>query len=573
MIKTIKIICYRAIIKNFPTLHKQLKLKDIDVSPSKENTQYHFQFNGSMKIAQHIKEPTLNIAKKIQTSIAKKISQEFLITSITSPGFINFQINHKLIQKKLITLFKKNKTKKKEKIIIDYSSPNIAKDMHVGHLRSTIIGDCLSRILKYTGNTVIKISHLGDWGTQFGILINYIKEKYNNDTLKKISLQKLSEFYKNAQKKFETDQKFKDQAKKEVIKLQQKEKNTINIWQEINKISKKEYKKIYDLLNIKIKYKGESFYNDLIDPLIKRFEKKNVIEISNNAKCIYINGMMNKDNMPLPLIIKKSDGGSNYATTDLAALYYRIKYNKANKIIYITDVGQSMHFKMIFEAIKKIEINIKTQLIHIPIGLMLTHEGKKIKTRTGDSEKLISLLKKSINYSKKILKNKNKKMSNLILNTSARILGINTIKYADLSNKIDQNYIFDYKKILQTNGNTASFLNYAYVRINSIKTKMKNNKYDNINKLNLILQKKTEIDLAVHLTQYKYIIEKTKDDLNPNILTTYLFKLAEKFHSFFHECNVIKSEHKNSRFMLCTITSKILKNGMFLLGLKIIKKM
>ncbi|CAB3976481.1 arginine--tRNA ligase [Candidatus Azoamicus ciliaticola] len=571
MIKTIKTICYRAIIKKFPILHKQLKLKDIDVSQSKDTAKYHFQFNGVMKLSQYTKEHPLNIAKKIQESIEQIISNEFLTSEITHPGFINFKINQKLIKKKLNKLFKKIKIKNKEKIIIDYSSPNIAKDMHVGHLRSTIIGDCLAKILKYTGNTVIKISHLGDWGTQFGILINYIKNKYNTQTIKKLPLQKLSELYKDAQKKFETDNSFKEHAKKEVIKLQNKEKNTINIWKEINKISKKEYKKIYDLLNIKIKYKGESFYNDLINPLIKKFEKKNIIEISNNAKCIYIDGMINKENLPLPLIIKKSDGGSNYATTDLAALYYRIKYNKANKIIYITDVGQSMHFKMVFEAIKKSEINKNTHLIHLPIGLMLTSDGKKIKTRSGESEKLISLLKKAINYSKKILKSKNNKINKTMLNNSAKILGINTIKYSDLSNKIDQNYIFDYKKILQSNGNTASFLNYAYVRINSIRNKIRDNK--KIDETILNLQEKTEIDLAVHLTQYNYIIEKTEDELNPNILTTYLYKLAEKFHSFFHECNVIKSQNKNSRLLLCKITSKILKSGMSLLGLKIIKRM
>jgi arginyl-tRNA synthetase len=571
MIKTIKIICYRAIIKKFPILHKQLKLKDIDVSQSKETTKYHFQFNGIMKLAQYIKESPLNTAKKIQESIEQIISNEFLTSEITPPGFINFKINQKLIVKKIKILFKKNKIKNKEKIIIDYSSPNIAKDMHVGHLRSTIIGDCLSKILKYTGNTVIKISHLGDWGTQFGMLITYIKNKYNTQTIKKLPLQKLSELYKDAQKKFENDNNFKENAKKEVIKLQNKEKNTLNIWKEINKISKKEYQKIYDLLNIKIKYKGESFYNDLINPLIKKFEKKNIIEISNNAKCIYIEGMLNKENLPLPLIIKKSDGGSNYATTDLAALYYRIKYNKANKIIYITDVGQSTHFKMVFEAIKKSEINKNTHLIHLPVGLMLTSDGKKIKTRSGESEKLISLLKKAINYSKKILKSKNTKINKTMLNNSAKILGINTIKYSDLSNKIDQNYIFDYKKILQSNGNTASCLNYAYVRINSIKNKIKDKK--NINETILNLKEKTEIDLAVHLTQYNYIIEKTTDELNPNILTTYLYKLAEKFHSFFHECNVIKSQNKNSRLLLCKITSKILKSGMSLLGLKIIKRM
>ena len=224
---------------------------------------------------------------------------------------------------------------------------------------------------------------------------------------------------------------------------------------------------------------------------------------------------------------------------------------------------------MIFSAIKKSGVNINTKLIHIPVGLMLTHNGKKIKTRSGESEKLISLLKKSINYSKKILKNKNKKIKPTTLNISAKILGINTIKYSDLSNKIDQNYIFDYKKILQSTGNTASFLNYAYVRINSIKNKIK----DIPNRTTLNLEKKSETDLALHLIHYNYIIEKTTEELNPNILTTYLYKLAEKFHLFFHECNVIKSEYKYSRLMLCNITSKILKKGMFLLGLKIIKRM
>jgi arginyl-tRNA synthetase len=571
MIKTIKIICYRAIIKNFPILHKQLKLKDIDISQSKETSNHHFQFNGSMKIAQITEKEPLYIAEQIKNGIEKIISEKFLLTKITPPGFINFIIQPELIKKKLKNILKINNKKNNEKIIIDYSSPNIAKDMHVGHLRSTIIGDCLARILEYTGHKVIRINHLGDWGTQFGILINYIKEKYDKTSIKKIPLQKLSEMYKNAQTKFDTDDFFKDNAKKEVLKLQNKEKNTIKIWNEINKISKKEYKKIYELLNIKIKYKGESFYNELIEPLIKKLEKKNIIEISNNAKCIYIEGILNKEKNPLPLIVKKSDGGSNYATTDLAALYYRIKYTKATKIIYITDVGQSTHFKMLFEASKKSGINKNTKLIHIPIGLMLTNEGKKIKTRTGNSEKLINLLKTSIKYSKRTLKNKNKYIKNKMLNESAKILGINTIKYSDLSNKIDQNYIFDYKKILQFNGNTASFLNYAYVRINSIKNKVKFLKNLNTNVLNL--EEKTEIDLAIQLTQYKNIIEKTKDELNPNILTTYLFKLSEKFHSFFHECNVIKSENKKSRLLLCNITSNILKKGMSLLGLKLIKKM
>lgn len=572
MIKFLQLLCFRAIINKLPILHKQIKLNDIDITQSKNDKNSHFQFNSAMKLSKITNIPSYNIAALIKEYIDNKSKNNFANIYITNPGFINFTIKNEYINKK-IKLFKfEIKKIKKEKILLDYSSPNIAKNMHVGHLRSTIIGDCLAKILKYIGHDIIKINHLGDWGTQFGILIAYIKETFNNNINIKKNLNELSILYKKAQVYFETNENFKKTAKMEVVKLQNRNIKSIKIWKLINKISKKEYEKIYKMLDIKIKYQGESFYNELINPLIKKLEKKNIITLSDNAKCIYIKGFKNRDESPLPFIIKKSDGAFNYSSTDLAALYYRIKYNKVNKIIYITDVGQKMHFEMLFKALKLSGINVfqNTKLIHIPIGLMLNNNGKKIKTRSGTSEKLINLIKNSIKETQKILINKKKITNKKIIIKNSKILGINTLKYSDLSNKIDQNYIFDYKKILQFNGNTAAFLNYAYVRINGIKNKLKKEKFF-LNKI--VLQNNTEIILALHILQYDYIIKKTAEDLNPNILTHYLYKLSEIFHSFFHECNVIKSDNKTTRIHLCNITKKILKNGMSLLGLKIINKM
>jgi len=579
MITLLQSLCARAIIEEKLTLHKQLRLKDIEISITKNKNLGHFQLNNAMKLAQILKKSPLLIAQTIKNAIQKNIKQDEITVTISKPGFINFTLKKKFLNKRLKTLLKNTHCKLKDterrKIILDYSGPNIAKDMHVGHLRSTIIGECLSNILTYLGHKTIKINHLGDWGTQFGLLINYLKEtcKDQNVNTKKLTLKILSNYYQLAQKKFSTDEKFKYESKKEVVKLQNENRSTINIWKKITYISKLEYKKIYSLLNIKIQYKGESFYKDLLKPIVEKLEKKKLITISQNAKCIYVNDFKNKNGEALPLIIKKSDGGFNYATTDLAALYYRIKYHKPDEIIYLTDVGQSNHFNMVFAAVEKFKINkIKTKLIHIPLGLMLNPDGKKIKTRSGKSEKLIDLLKNAITVSKNIIMKKNRNTKNI--NECAKIIGINTIKYADLSNKLDQNYTFDYKKIFQYNGNTASFLTYAYVRINGIKNKMKNIKVKNLlERHDIDLNENIEIELAIHLLQYDFIIKKAASDLNPNILTLYLYTLAEKFHTFFHKCNVINSKYKYSRIMICEIIRKILKDGLNLLGLTTLTKM
>lgn len=576
MIDFLKSLCFKAIIDENIELRKQLFVDDLEVLESKNIEFGHFQFNGIMKLSKILNIDANKLAIKIKCGIEKQINNDEIILTVTGNNFINFTLSSKFIiynLKKDLRVSKFNMGYS-DKIILDYSSPNIAKDMHIGHLRSTVIGDCLSNLLLFCGHKVIKISHLGDWGTQFGLLISYLKNTYTDSFfLKKFSLSQLSNFYKIAQEKYLNDIDFKTSAKNEVVLLQNKSKLSLKFWSVITNISKKEYKKIYSLLNVNIKYKGESFYSDLLKPLISYLNIKKVISISDGAKCIYLNNLFNLDNDFSVLIVQKSDGGYNYATTEIAALYYRIKYYKPNKIIYITDVGQKLHFNMIFKLVRHLGFNKNNvDLIHIPLGLMLNSDGKKIKTRSGTSERLIDILNESVEISKNFILEKKKK--NKELNYLSKVLGINTIKYSDLSNKLDQNYIFDKKYAFKNTGNTAAFLMYAYVRIYGIKRKIKGFKNKDILDIsNIYITERAEFELAIVLIMYKYFLKLAVLRLNPNILTSYVYRLAEKFHIFFNECNVINSSNSYSRIFLCEISRKIFKSCFSILGLKSVDKM
>ncbi|MDP2763106.1 MAG: arginine--tRNA ligase [Enterobacteriaceae bacterium] len=580
MINILKSLCFKAIINKIPILYKQISINNIEITETKSKKYGYFQLNNSMKLAKILNTTAIDIAEKIKNFIDNNTHNKFEKIEILAPGFVNFTLSQSFINKKLNIILKhKNlgikQTNKKLTIIVDYSGPNIAKEMHVGHLRSTIIGECISKLLESIGHKVIRINHIGDWGTQFGMLIHYIKSNYENKENAKMTLNDLSKYYKNAQINFNTDEKFRNCSKNEVIKLQKEDKITINIWKKISAISKKEYNKIYKLLNVKLKTRGESSYKKLLIPIINKLTKKKLVTISNGAKCIYINGFKNKNNTPLPLIIQKSDGGFNYATTDLAALNYRINKQKANWIIYVTDIGQSTHFQMVFKTIEKANLNKhNSKITHLPFGMVLKTDGKKIKTRSGFSVSLKDLIITAVSKTKEIIKKRDPNLKTKELNYRSKVIGINTIKYADLSNNMRQDYKFDYEKMLKYNGNTATFLMYAYVRITSIKTIAENSK-DAIDFFNTKLQitEETEIELGLHIIQFNYNIERAIKELNPNILTTYLYKLAEKFHTFFHKCKIINSENTKSRLLICDMTQKIIYQGMKILGLTAIEKL
>ncbi len=585
LIELIKYKCKQAVLLTYPDLNPDL----IEVTATSEANGSQFgdyQFNSAMRFSKILRKPPKEIANNILVGL-KKINNtdelEFSSIDIAGPGFINFTLADSFLAKNVELFLKhgkfswdRNKSSEKllfKKVVVDFSSPNIAKEMHVGHLRSTIIGDCIARVLEFLGYEVLRINHVGDWGTQFGMLIAYLK-KYNRlgDSL---VLTDLVDYYKKAKYLFDSDPDFKKTAQQEVVELQRGSESSLLVWKKICEVSIVAYQDIYRLLDIKIIVRGESFYNNMLKQVVEDFSTKKILEESNGAKCVYLTGFTGRDSQPLPLIIQKSDGGYNYATTDLAAIKHRINEEHADWLIYVTDSGQSLHFAMVFAAAKKVGYldNITVKMDHVPFGLVLRSDGKKFKTREGDTEKLKDLINNAILTAKKLLLERNVDLSDVELEQLAEIIGVNAIKYADLSNNRNSDYVFDYDKMLKFTGNTAAFLSYAYVRINSIKHKVDLDINNLIFNSAINLTDQYQRNLAVRICKFKDVLFSTAEELLPNRLTDYVYLLAEEFHIFFHNCRVIGSEFQNGRLLLCEAVAKIMQICFNLLGLRIIDKM
>ena len=572
-----------AILKSF---EKKLSSKEAiaDVANCLDENFGHYQCNSALKLAKILKDNPKKIADKIISNL-KTIEdgkQIFAKIEIAGPGFINLTISNTFLS----ALLNKNlfdpklgakKSKNLQKIIVEFSSPNIAKELHVGHLRSTIIGDALARLFEFLGHDVLRLNHVGDWGTQFGMLIHYLKT-YQPKILskeKEADLTTLTVWYKEAKKLFDEDPNFKKQSQLEVVNLQAKEETAFNAWHIIYDISRKAFDEIYSLLDIKLIERGESFYSDDLPVIVKDLENKNLIEVSNGAKCVFIEGFKNREGKPLPVMVQKSDGGYNYDTTDIAGFRQRCNIEKANRIIIVTDSGQSLHFQMIYLLVVKakyLDPN-KTQFDHVTFGVVLGEDKKKFKTREGETVKLIDLLNTAIERAKKILKDRLKNLDEKAIDESAKNLAMSAIKYADLSNHRIKDYTFSYNKMLSLEGNTAAFLFYSYVRILSIKKKVgvdieKILKTDEID-----IKHPSEISLGFHLLRFAEILELMSRDLLPNRLTDYLYELATRFNIFFRDCRVEGSPEQDSRLILCHLTQKVLKKGFDILGLKPLDRM
>jgi arginyl-tRNA synthetase len=567
--------CRQAVNTAYPELSTEI----IEVTSTSHAKFGHYQLNSAMRFAKILGKPPRIIAE----NIIAKLNKEDLFSniSIAGAGFVNFTLADHFLEQNIKLLVKSGKFSWEQstvlsdnKVIIDFSSPNIAKDMHVGHLRSTIIGDCLARILEFLNYEVLRINHIGDWGTQFGMLIAYLK--INNKLSQTLTPSFLVDYYKQAKSLFDTDLNFKKTAQQEVVLLQSGDQDSLTIWKNICEISAQAYREIYQLLDIKIIDRGESFYNGMLRQVVDDFEEKHLLQESDGAKCIYLPGFINREQEPLPIIIQKSDGGYNYATTDLAAIKHRVQQEHANWLIYVTDSGQSLHFSMIFAAAKQVGYlqNDMPLVDHVPFGLVLRSDGKKFKTREGDTEKLKDLIIRAILKAKDLLLIRNPDLLETELENMAHIMGINAIKYADLSNNRNSDYMFNYEKMLQFTGNTAAFLSYAYVRINSIKNKIAINIEDLINSnVKIQLIENYERDLAIRICRFQDAVKASLSELMPNRLTDYLYLLAEEFHAFFHHCRVEGSASQDSRILLCEAVAKILAMGFNLLGLKLINKM
>ena len=560
-------------------------LLQAEIEPTSNPTFGHYQCNNAFKLGKILRKNPRQIAQDIIDHLSKSsLSGDLMISrvEIAGPGFINITLDPGFLAKQIESLLVDPRlgvpvAPHPKKVIVEFSSPNVAKELHVGHLRSTIIGDCLARLFEFLGDNVLRLNHIGDWGTQFGMLIAYMQE-YASDALegkKEVDLSQLMQWYKESKKKFDEDPAFKKKSQLEVVKLQGGDPSSLQAWQMICDISRKAFLEIYDLLDIKITERGESFYNPYLPVVIADLEKKGLITISDGAKCIFLEGFTNRENEPLPIIIQKSDGGYNYDTTDMAAIWHRVEKEKADRIIYCTDAGQSLHFQMLFVAAEKAGYvdPKKVQLDHVTFGVVLGPDGKKFKTRSGETERLIDLLLEAISQAKKIMQERLPDISKEELDSLSKILGIDALKYADLSGHRVKDYSFSYERMLKFEGNTAAFLLYAYVRIQGIKRKVSKDVEKLIGKESIVLEHPSEVELALHLRQFGETLEGISKDLLPNRLSEYLYILAEKFHAFFRDCRVEGSERESSRLLLAEATARVLKKGLEILGLQVMNKM
>ena len=519
-----------------------------------------------------LKKSPNDIAIAIANNLDSELSDIAEINIVN--GFLNFKAQNSWISKKISSMNSDPRLgvelENRKTIVIDYSSPNIAKRMHVGHLRSTVIGDALSRIFSFKGHNVVGENHIGDWGTPFGMLIEHFIECDNNN----VGEIDLSTFYKEARYKFENIDDFALRSRQRVVKLQSRDAETIDLWQKLVDFSLVNFNSVYQMLGVLLNddnLAGESIYEDLLPEVVKRLESQDLIVESEGALVVFPDGWYNRENEPLPLIIRKGDGGYNYATTDLACIINRVESIECNEMLYVVGAEQSQHFSMVFQVAKDAKfMDEKIKAVHVSFGLVMGSDGKKLASREGKAITLEELLEESVNRAEKLILEKNSSMSESDRKKVSKMIGIGAIKYADLSIDRNKNYVFDWDKMLSFDGNTAPYLQYAHARICSIFRKSSIPRESTFNSEILVVND-FEKSLSKSIIGFSESIDETINSYSPHRLAIYLHHLAQDFASFYENCPVLVSNDEakmNSRLALCNLTARTLKTGLGLLGIE-----
>jgi len=558
---------------------------DPAIAPTNNPKFGDYQCNVAMSLTKVLKTNPRAIATEILNHL--DVGDLCEPPEIAGPGFINLRLKPEYLEGQLSANLGDPRlgippTPDPDRAIVDFSSPNIAKEMHVGHLRSTIIGDCIARILEFEGHDVVRLNHVGDWGTQFGMLIAYLREKYPAALTQAdaLDLGDLVEFYRQAKQRFDEDDEFKEESRQQVVRLQSGDEDSRRAWELLCEQSRREFQQIYDRLDIELTERGESFYNPMLPDVVADLERSGLLVEDQGAKCVFLEGFTNKEGESLPLIVQKSNGGYNYATTDLAALRHRIEKEGANRLIYVTDAGQANHFAQVWQVARRAGwIPEEIDVVHVPFGLVKGEDGKKLKTRSGETVRLRDLLEEAVKRAKDDLETRleeeGRSESPEFVDRVASVVGIDAVKYADLSQNRTSDYIFSYDKMLSLQGNTAPYMLYAYVRIQGISRKG-NIDYGQLGgEAKIHLEDEAEFVLAKHLLQLNEAIDGVAEELLPNRLCQYLFELSQKFNQFYDRCPVLKAEEpdRTSRLALCHLTAETLKLGLSLLGLSVLDRM
>ncbi len=555
---------------NFPAL----------IAPGKKAGFGDYQANCAMGAAKQMgKNPrelaTAIIAALDLKGIANKIE-------IAGPGFINIDLAPEWLGASLATAQTDIRlaiplTQEPQTVVIDYSGPNLAKEMHVGHLRSTIIGDALARLLEFQGHNVIRQNHVGDWGTQFGMLIAELEEQLAQNS--QMNLKDLEIFYQQAKKHFDEDENFAQKARDYVVRLQSGDAAMQILWQQFKDLSLAHSKEIYQNLNVTLQdadVRGESFYNHDLSPLVEELKTKGFAQESEGAQVVFLEELADKEGNPSPVIIQKQGGGYLYATTDLAALRFRVNTLKANRIMYFIDARQSLHMQQVFTLARKAGfVDASISLEHLAFGTMMGTDGKPFKTRTGGTVKLADLLAEAVERASILVTEKNPELAANEIKEISRKVGIGSVKYADLSKTRTNDYIFNWDSMLSFEGNTAPYLQYAYTRVQSIfrKAECDPTRLSST----MLIQSEQEKNLAIKLLQFSEMLDQVAREAMPHILCSYLYELASLYMTFYEACPILKDDIpqdlRNSRLRLCHLVARTIEKGLDLLGIEVMERM
>jgi len=551
------------------------------ISPGKKTGFGDYQANGAMGAAKVMKQKPRDIAQLILDKIELDDVAEKI--EIAGPGFINIYLKPEWLAKQLTELRQEPlnaiQTNSPQTVVIDYSSPNLAKEMHVGHLRSSIIGDALARILEKQGHHVIRQNHVGDWGTQFGMLLVELEEQLNEGESANLALKDLEGFYQRAKQHFDASEDFANKAREYVVKLQSGDESMLKLWHAFKATSLEHSEAIYETLNVTLKpgdVRGESAYNKDLSILVEELKQQNLAVSSEGATVVFLDEIKNKDGEPSPVIIQKQGGGYLYATSDLAALRYRANTLNADRILYFIDARQSLHMQQVFTLARKANfVNNELSLEHHAFGTMMGSDGKPFKTRSGGTVKLSDLLDEAIERAEKLVRGKNADLNESEYKEIGRKVGIGAVKYADLSKTRTNDYIFNWDTMLSFEGNTAPYLQYAYTRIQSIfrKAAITPKKITG----EIVIEHDDEKALAIKCLQFPDIIDQVSKEAYPHLLCTYLYELASLYMRFYESCPILKDgvseSARDSRLQLSDVTSEVLKTGLDLLGIEVMEKM
>jgi arginyl-tRNA synthetase len=542
-----------------------------------------YQTNAALVLGKQRGESPRAVAEKILEHL--NVADLCESPTIAGAGFVNFTLLPGAVAQKTAELSDDERlgvtrSTSPKKIVIDFGSPNVAKPMHVGHIRSTALGDALARVAKFLGHDVIRDNHIGDWGTQFGMVIWGWKNLLDREALQRDPLAEIVRVYKETNARSTSDPAVRDACRQELVKLQSGDKENTDIWKECVALSMKDFEHVYELLDIHYDIQcGESFYNDRLAGVVERLLKSRIAEVSEGAVVVFFRDI--PELADKPCIIRKSDGGFNYATSDIATVDYRINELKRDTVWYVVGAPQTLHFKQIFEIARR--EGDKADFRHIPFGNILGEDRKLMKTRSGENVPLRQVLEEACARARKIIDEKNPDLSDAEKIDIARTIGIGAVKYADLSQYRMTDYVFSWDRMLALQGNTAPYLQNAYVRIRSIFRKADvaaplsqgETRRQSAVATKFNLNEVAEITLAKRLCQFAEIVPQVLNDFRPNMLANYLFELANSFHAFYEACPVLRSDEpvRSSRLALCDLTGRVLQRGLDLLGIKVPEKM